>query len=75
MKQQVARKTVRSVFANTMAGCNDLSDFECVLYIGARKLGRRVSEVGMKYGFFFSTLPLQYFNLNIENLKKEKKNL
>ncbi|GBL73879.1 hypothetical protein AVEN_230825-1 [Araneus ventricosus] len=44
-------KCIRSVPAATMAGYEDLSDFERGVIIGAREMGHSISEVAMKFGF------------------------
>ncbi|GBM80778.1 hypothetical protein AVEN_173500-1 [Araneus ventricosus] len=51
IRQQVSGTVVRSVTVATMAGYQDLSEFECVVIVGAREMGHSISEGAMKFGF------------------------
>ncbi|GBM73036.1 hypothetical protein AVEN_115678-1 [Araneus ventricosus] len=50
IRQQVSSTVVRSVTAATMAGYQDLSEFERGVIVGAREMGHSISEVEMKFG-------------------------
>ncbi|GBN93364.1 hypothetical protein AVEN_515-1 [Araneus ventricosus] len=50
----------RSVPSAAMAGYQDLSDFERGVIIGAREMGRSISEEAMKFGFSRTTISRVY---------------
>ncbi|GBM61787.1 hypothetical protein AVEN_235704-1 [Araneus ventricosus] len=56
IRQQVSDTVVRSVTAATMAGYQDLSEFERGVIVGAREMGHSISEVAMKFGFSRATI-------------------
>ncbi|GBN04542.1 hypothetical protein AVEN_205688-1 [Araneus ventricosus] len=60
IRQQVSGTVVRSVTAATMAGYQDLSEFERGVIVGAREMGHSISEVAMKFGFSRTTISLVY---------------
>ncbi|GBM12308.1 hypothetical protein AVEN_155306-1 [Araneus ventricosus] len=51
MRQQVSGTVVRLVTAATMAGYQDLSEFERGVIVGAREIGHSIPGVAMKFGF------------------------
>ncbi|GFX43163.1 HTH_Tnp_Tc3_2 domain-containing protein [Trichonephila clavipes] len=51
IRQRVYGTVVRWVTAATMAGYQDLSEFERGVTVGAREMGHAISEVAMKFGF------------------------
>ncbi|GBO16395.1 hypothetical protein AVEN_258374-1 [Araneus ventricosus] len=60
IRQQVSDKTVGSVSAATMAGYQDLSNFERGLIVGAREMRHSISEVAMKFGYSRATISRVY---------------
>ncbi|GBO06237.1 hypothetical protein AVEN_27666-1 [Araneus ventricosus] len=60
IRQQVSGTVVRSVTAATMAGYQDLSEFERGVIVGAREMGHSISEVAMEFGFSRTTISRVY---------------
>ncbi|GBL84664.1 hypothetical protein AVEN_191121-1 [Araneus ventricosus] len=60
IRQQGSGTVVRSVTAATMAGYQDLSEFERGVIVGAREMGHCISEVAMKFGFSRTTISRVY---------------
>ncbi|GBN08247.1 hypothetical protein AVEN_216946-1, partial [Araneus ventricosus] len=60
IRQQVSGTVVRSVTAATMAGYQDLSEFEHGVIVGVREMGHSISEVAMKFGFSRTTISRVY---------------
>ncbi|GBL75843.1 hypothetical protein AVEN_146459-1 [Araneus ventricosus] len=60
IRQQVSGTVVRSVTTATMAGYQDLSEFERGVIVGAREMGHSISEVAMKFGFSRTTISRVY---------------
>ncbi|GBM52100.1 hypothetical protein AVEN_131116-1 [Araneus ventricosus] len=60
IRQQVSDTVVRSVTAATMAGYQDLSEFERGVIVGAREMGHSICEVAMKFGFSRTTISRVY---------------
>ncbi|GBM02694.1 hypothetical protein AVEN_258978-1 [Araneus ventricosus] len=60
IRQQVSEKAVGSVPAATMAGYQDLSNFERGLIVGAREMRHSISEVAMKFGYSHTTISRAY---------------
>ncbi|GFT64322.1 transposable element Tcb2 transposase [Trichonephila clavipes] len=58
IRQQVSKETITSILAVTMAGYQDLSDFQRGLIVGAREMGRSISN---KFGFS-PARPFQGYN-------------
>ncbi|GFW12317.1 HTH_Tnp_Tc3_2 domain-containing protein [Trichonephila clavipes] len=48
------------VTAATVAGYQDLSEFEHGVIVSAREMGHRIFEVAMKFGFLFTTISRVY---------------
>lgn len=53
-------EAARSIPAATKAGYQDLSDLERSVIVDAQEMGRRISEVLMKFGFLLTTLSRVY---------------
>ncbi|GBM78959.1 hypothetical protein AVEN_47695-1 [Araneus ventricosus] len=60
IRQQVSGTVARSVTAATMAGYQDLSEFERGVIVGAREMGHSISEIAMKFGFSRTTTSRVY---------------
>ncbi|GBN22239.1 hypothetical protein AVEN_119515-1 [Araneus ventricosus] len=60
LRQQVSGTVVKSVTAATMAGYQDLSEFERGVTVGAREMGHSISDVAMKFGFSRTTISRVY---------------
>ncbi|GBL95872.1 hypothetical protein AVEN_227119-1 [Araneus ventricosus] len=60
IRQQVSGTVVRSATAATIAGYQDLNEFELGVIVGAREMGHSTSEVAMKFGFSRTTISRVY---------------
>ena len=56
IRPQMSGLGVRSVTAATIAGCHDLSEFECGVIAGTREVGHSISEVAMRWVFSRTTI-------------------
>ncbi|GBL97882.1 hypothetical protein AVEN_36708-1 [Araneus ventricosus] len=65
IRQQVSDKDVGSVPAATMAGYQDLSNFERGLIVSAREMGHSISEVAMKFGYSHTTISRVYHEYRV----------
>ncbi|GBM17391.1 hypothetical protein AVEN_119435-1 [Araneus ventricosus] len=60
IRQQVSGTVVRSVTAATMAGYQDLSEFERGVKVGAREMRHSISEVAMEFVFSRTAISRMY---------------
>ncbi|GBN95712.1 hypothetical protein AVEN_78741-1 [Araneus ventricosus] len=65
IRQQVYHKAVGSVPAATLAGYQDLSNFEWGLIVDAREMGHRISEVAKKFGYSHTTISRVYHEYRV----------
>ncbi|GBM93700.1 hypothetical protein AVEN_74418-1 [Araneus ventricosus] len=65
IRQQMSDKCIRSVSAAAMACFQDLSDSERGVIVGAREMGRSISEVSMKFGYSHTTISRVYHEYRV----------
>ncbi|GBM10411.1 hypothetical protein AVEN_169690-1 [Araneus ventricosus] len=82
IRQQVSDKAVGSVPAATIAGYQDLSNFERGLIVGAREMGHSISETAKKFGYSHTTILRVYHEYwvsgktsNLRHRRDQKKTL
>ncbi|GFX91052.1 uncharacterized protein TNCV_5106821 [Trichonephila clavipes] len=60
IRQRVSGTVVEQVTATTVAGYQDLREFERGIIIGAREMGHSISEIAMKFRFSRMTISQVY---------------
>ncbi|GBM67814.1 hypothetical protein AVEN_88504-1 [Araneus ventricosus] len=51
-----------------MAGCQDLSNFERGLIVGAREMGHSISEIAKKFGYSHTTISRVYREYRVSDM-------